>query len=81
MEFWFALANVYRVLLATFEHPLPLSRTPQDGVWFLRTWWQVSFIFTLQLFQAKDKHPMWLRGCSIYKKFCAKDWQSYGFLV
>ena len=52
MEFWFALANVYRVLLATIEHPLPLSRTPQDSVWFLRTLWQASFRFTLQLFQA-----------------------------
>jgi hypothetical protein len=37
MEFWFALANVFRVLLATIEHPLPLSRTPQDSVWFLLT--------------------------------------------
>jgi hypothetical protein len=52
MEFWFALANVYRVLLTTIEHPLPLSRTPQDSVWFLRTLWQASFLFTLQLFQA-----------------------------
>ena len=52
MEFWFALANVYRVLLATIEHPLPLCKVPQDGYCFVLTWWQASFLFTLQLFQA-----------------------------
>jgi len=52
MKFWFALANVYRVFLATIEHPLPPRRTPEDGFWFLRTLWQASFLFTLQLFQA-----------------------------
>ena len=52
MEFSWRTANVHRVLLATVGHPLPPSRTPQDGVWLLLTWWQASFIFTLQLFQA-----------------------------
>ncbi len=37
MEFWFALANVYKVLLATIEHPLPLSGAPHNGVWILRS--------------------------------------------
>ncbi|TAF12477.1 MAG: hypothetical protein EAZ74_07050, partial [Alphaproteobacteria bacterium] len=27
MEFWLALGNVYKVLMATIEHPLPLSGT------------------------------------------------------
>ena len=36
MEFWFALANVYRVLFATIEHPLPMSWAPQDGDSFVR---------------------------------------------
>ena len=49
MEFWLALANVYKVLLATIEHPRPLCKVPQDGYCFLLTWWQASFLFTLQL--------------------------------
>lgn len=57
MEFWFALADVYRVLLATIEHPFPLSGMPQDSVWFLLNWWQASFIYTLQLFQATTFDP------------------------
>ena len=36
MKFWFALTNVYRVLLATIEHPQPMSRAPQDGDCFVR---------------------------------------------
>ncbi len=36
VEFWFALANVHRVLLATIEHPRPLSWAPQDGDCFVR---------------------------------------------
>jgi hypothetical protein len=36
MEFWLALGNVYKVLMATIEHPLPMSWAPQDGDCFVR---------------------------------------------
>ena len=68
MEFWFALANVYRVLLATIEHPLPLSWTPQDGVWFLRTWWQAPFLFAAT-FSSKHFWPsatLSLKVCEVW---------------
>jgi len=32
MEFWFAPANVYKVLVATIKHPPPMSWAPQDSV-------------------------------------------------
>ncbi len=32
MEFWLALGNVYKVLMATIEHPSPMSWAPQDSV-------------------------------------------------
>jgi hypothetical protein len=37
MKFWIAPANVYRVLVATIEHPPPMSWAPQNGDSFVRT--------------------------------------------
>ena len=74
MEFWLALANVYRVLFATIEHPPPMSWAPQDGNSFVRTRSKVNVPNLISV-----KSPEQLHRCEQVSFFYAEKFSSHNF--
>jgi hypothetical protein len=74
MEFWLALANVYRVLVATIEHTPPMSWAPQDGNSFVRTQSKVNVPNLISL-----KSPEQLQRCDQVSFFYAEKFSSHNF--
>ena len=74
MEFWLALGNIYKVLMATIEHPLPMSWPPQDGDCFERALSKVNVQNLMTVKSSEQFH-----SCNQVSYFYAEKFSSHNF--